>query len=213
MIACRFRNRPHLFRNRREFRGRRVQSGQALGECVIQRGPEIVRTKLLVIAVIVVASAVPAMAQERREIPEFRTYGEPASNMQVAAIETALRRFRESWASQDAAAFMALHSDDTEWINAYARIFRGAEPLGDFIENRLFPAFGPLVSREEIADMRPISIRYLSGESVVVHLYTDGSRGQSRNEGEEYRRTHVHLVLDRRGDEWQIVHTVIMDAR
>jgi ketosteroid isomerase-like protein len=170
-------------------------------------------TKPVLISVLVVVLAVPGMAQERREVPEFRTYGEPASNLQVAAIETALRRYRESWASQNTAAFMALHSDDTEWINAYARIFRGVEPLSDFIENRLFPAFSSLVSREEIANMRPISIRYLSGESVVVHLYTDGSRGQSRNEAEEYRRTHVHLVFDRRGDEWQIVHTVIMDAR
>ena len=171
------------------------------------------RTRSLLFATMLIVFAVPAAAQERRAVPEFRTYGEPASAIQVAAIDTALQRFRESWASQDTAAFMALHSEDTEWINAYARIFRGTGPLGDFIEKQLFPAFSSAVSKEEITNLRPISIRYLSGESVVVHLYTEGSRGPSRNEGEEYRRTHVHLVFDRRGDEWRIVHTVIMDAR
>jgi hypothetical protein len=46
-----------------------------------------------------------------------------------------------------------------------------------------------------------------------VHLYTDGQRGESRNEGEQLRRTHIHLVLERKVRDWKIVHTAIMDAR
>jgi hypothetical protein len=44
-------------------------------------------------------------------------------------------------------------------------------------------------------------------------LYTDGQRGASRNAGEDRRRTHVHLVLERQDAGWKIVHTAIMDAR
>ncbi len=156
--------------------------------------------------------ALPAEAQERRQIPVFRTYGEPASTEDAAAIQTFLEQYKDAWARQDTDAFIALHAEDIEWINAYARLFQGAAPLADFIDSRLFPAFDPDVSKQEVANMRTISIRYL-GTAAVVHMYTDGERGLSRNEGEDMRRTHLHLVLAKQRNAWKVVHTAIMDAR
>lgn len=108
---------------------------------------------------------------------------------------------------------IALHSDDTEWINAYARLFQGAAPLADFLRNRLFPAFSPEVSQQEAANMKTISIRYLGSDAAVVHTYTEGNRGASRNANEDVRRTHIHLVLGKVGTDWRVAHTAIMDAR
>jgi hypothetical protein len=61
--------------------------------------------------------------------------------------------------------------------------------------------------------MQTISIRYLGEDAAVVHMYTEGQRGASRNEGEEVRRTHLHLVLAKQTAAWKVVHTAIMDAR
>ncbi|MGH7483467.1 MAG: YybH family protein [Longimicrobiales bacterium] len=157
-------------------------------------------------------TALPATGQERREVPEFRTYGEPKSPEIAAAIDDLIRDFKDAWSRQDTDALIELHADDVELINAYARIFQGAEPLAHFLEHRLFPNFSPEVSRQEVANMKMISIRYLPG-AAVVHMYTDGERGSSRNEGEVMRRTHIHLVLVEQSDAWRIVHTAIMDAR
>ena len=61
--------------------------------------------------------------------------------------------------------------------------------------------------------MRTISLRYVGDDAAVVHMYTEGRRGESWNEGEDVRRTHVHLVLAKRNAAWKVVHTAIMDAR
>jgi len=152
-------------------------------------------------------------AQERREVPDFRSYGDPASNSDAAAIDKLIQTYKDSWATQNTEAFMRLHTEDTEWINAYARLFQDAASLGNFVEQRLFPNFDSAVSRQEIANMKLISIRYLGDDAAVVHMYTDGARGASRNEGEELRRTHIHLVLTKQQADWRIAHTAIMDAR
>lgn len=173
------------------------------------------RVRLAVcVALVALLGAVPATAQERREVPDtVRYYGEPASEADRAAIDTLLEEYRSTWARHDARAWIALHAADTEWINAYARLFQGAEPLAEFAEQRLFPAFDASVSSRESAAMRLISVRYLGDDAAVLHLYTDSPRGSSRNAGEDLRRTHLHLVLAKTGDAWRIVHTAIMDAR
>ena len=155
----------------------------------------------------------PASAQERRQIPEFRSFGEPGDNAEAGSLDEFLAAFRQAWAAQDTEDLMALHADDAEWINAYARIFRGTEALGNFLEHRLFPHFDPSVSSMEMANLTPISVRYLGDDVIVLHLYTDGNRGPSRTEGHELRRTHLHLILEWQESDWQIVHTAIMDAR
>jgi uncharacterized protein (TIGR02246 family) len=158
--------------------------------------------------------AVPGAAQERRHIPtDVRTYGEPASAADRSAIDALIRQYRDAWSRQDTQAWVSLHSDDTEWINAYARMFQGSAPLAEFIEHKLFPEFDPSVSKREAANMRMISIRYMGDDAAVVHMYTESPRGPSRTEGEDLRRTHFHLVLSESGEEWRIVHTAIMDAR
>ena len=168
---------------------------------------------LLVALLAAFLMAAPSLAQERRQVPAFTTYGQPASVADAAAIDTAVARYKQAWGRQDVTALMALHAEDTEWINAYARIFRGREALGAFLRHRLFPAFDPAVSKREAANMRTISTRYLGDDTAVVHLYTDGDRGASRNAGEDLRRTHFHLVLGKDDEGWQIAHTAIMDAR
>jgi uncharacterized protein (TIGR02246 family) len=160
-----------------------------------------------------ISGAASVLAQERREVPEFQIYGKPASAEDERAIDALIRNFKDAWGRQDTAALVALHADDVEWINAYARLIQGAEPLGRFLKERLFPAFDPAISRQEAANMKAISIRFLGGNAAVVHLYTDGKRGPSRNANEEARRTHMHLVLERQESGWRIVHTAIMDAR
>lgn len=160
-----------------------------------------------------ISGAASVLAQERREVPEFRTYGKPASTEDERAVNALIRNFKDAWGRQDTAALVALHSDDVEWINAYARLIQGAEPLGRFLKERLFPAFDPAISRQEAVNMKTISNRFIGGDAAVVHLYTDGQRGPSRNANEETRRTHMHLVLERQESGWRIVHTAIMDAR
>lgn len=158
-------------------------------------------------------AATSAFAQERREVPEFRTYGTPSSQAAAQSIDALIESYKNAWGRQDADALVALHADDVEWINAYARMFQGAEPLRTFLKQRLFPAFDASVSRQEAASMKTISIRYMGDDAAVVHLYTDGQRGPSRNEGETLRRTHLHLVLEKQSAGWKVAHTAIMDAR
>ena len=69
-----------------------------------------------------VTAAPSAGAQERREVPGFAVFGEAAPGAR-AEIDAFIAAFKSAWSSQDAAALAALHTADTEWINAYARIF------------------------------------------------------------------------------------------
>ncbi len=151
-------------------------------------------------------------AAERREVLESIEFGNPtdSSRQQVGAL---LDSFRATWAAQDTEAHMALFAEDAEWINAYARMFRGKEDLTVFLKERLFPNFDPRVSLEEMQNSRLVSIRYLGEDAAVVHLATDGSRGDSAIAGQSLRRTHIHLVAERLDGQWLIVHTAIMDAR
>lgn len=166
----------------------------------------------LVLCFAVIGSA-GVLAQERREIPAFRSYGKPASAEDKRAVDELIRNFKDAWGRQDTAKLIALHADDVEWINAYARLIQGAEPLGRFLGERLFPAFDPKVSQQEASSMKVISRRFMGDDAAVVHLYTDGQRGPSRNANEQTRRTHLHLVIERQESGWRIVHTAIMDAR
>ncbi len=114
-----------------------------------------------------ISGAASVLAQERREVPEFRTCGKPASAEDARAVDALIRNFKDAWGRQDTAALVALHADDVEWINAYARLIQGAEPLGRFLRGRLFPAFDPAISRQEAADMKATSIRFLGGNAAV----------------------------------------------
>jgi len=167
----------------------------------------------LCIFAIALFSAPPGFAQERRQVPEERVFGTPASLEAAATLMAAFDTYKQAWGAEDTAALMALHAADTEWINAYARMFRGTEALSAFLENRLFPEFSPETSKREAENMTLISIRYIGDDSAVIHLYTDGDRGPSATKDHELRRTHIHLVWENRNGAWKIVHTAIMDAR
>lgn len=167
-------------------------------------------TALASLLTLICSGIVPA--QERREVPPRRVYGEPLPADRMA-VETLFEEYKDAWFRQDTDAYIALHAQDTEWINAYARMFQSADSLADFIEDRLFPAFDSRTSRQEIRNMHTISIRYLGDDAAVIHAYTEGERGPSRNEDEALRRTHVHLVLGKQDGTWKVAHTAIMDAR
>lgn len=156
-------------------------------------------------------SASTGLAQERGEVPAFRAFA--CGPGTVARLDAWVERYKAAWANQDAAAVTALHAPDTEWINAYGRQFQNAADMGAFLKQRLFPAFDPAIAREEAAAMRKVSYRCLGEDVAVLHLYAEGRRGPSRNAGEDLRRTHRHLVLGRKGGDWRIVHTAVMDVR
>lgn len=170
------------------------------------------RTSMIALLLATIISS-PSFAQDRREVPAYRTYGAPVSETHAKEIDALLASFKSAWGEQDTPALLSLHAGNTEWINAYARMFQGSEPLGRFLTDDLFPAFDPAVSIREMENMHSVSLRYLGDDAAVLHLYTDGDRGPSRNEGEVLRRTHIHLVLEKQSDGWRIVHTAIMDAR
>jgi uncharacterized protein (TIGR02246 family) len=172
-------------------------------------------TKSAFCAILALSAALltAAHGQERREVPEFRVFGTAERRAASAEIHALIESYKAAWRSQDAGALASIHAEDVEWINAYARMFRGREALAHFLEHRLFPAFDPNVSAQESMNMKLISIRHVSDDAAVVHLYTDGARGSSRNDDETLRRTHIHLVLGREGERWTIVHCAIMDAR
>lgn len=153
------------------------------------------------------------LAAERREVAPFTVFGTPESSEQQQAVEDLLEAFKETWATQNVQAHLALFATDAEWINAYARMFRGTTELEIFLRDQLFPAFDSRVSQEEIRNANLISIRYLGDDAAVLHLYTDGSRGESAIPERELRRTHIHLVFAKVEAQWMIAHTTIMDAR
>lgn len=155
----------------------------------------------------------PATAAERREVAPYQQFGEPENESQRAAVENLLEAFKRTWAAQDVAAHIELFADDAEWINAYARMFRGTAELEVFLRERLFPAFDSRVSQQEIRNANLLSIRYMGDDAAVLHLYTDGARGESAVPGQALRRTHIHLVFVKTGENWKIAHTAIMDAR
>jgi uncharacterized protein (TIGR02246 family) len=161
-----------------------------------------------------VALAVPAHAQERRQIPETAVFGEPASEADAAAIETFIADYRAAWAVEDAGALAAMHVEDIEWINAFGRILRGREALRAFMAEQMFPGFSSEVSRQDAASFRLISTRHLGDDAAVVHVYGDSPRGASRNDGENLRRVHLHFVLEKQEDgAWRAAHMAIMDVR
>lgn len=155
----------------------------------------------------------PAFADQRLQVPDYQEFGAPASKADAIAVNQLLANFKKAWGEQDTAALMTLYADDIEWINAYARMFRGHEHLSLFLENVLFPRFHESVSKKEIANMKPISLRYLGGDVAVFHGYTDGNRGKSTIKGRKYRRTHFHFVMHKREGQWLFVHKTISDAR
>jgi uncharacterized protein (TIGR02246 family) len=167
---------------------------------------------LLILAAALILPAPSVAAQDRREVPDFAVFGEVGPE-RLTQVQDFIDAFKAAWSTQDAATLAGLHTADTEWINAYARMFRGRDALETFLRDRLFPEFNPAVSVEETLNMRTISIRFIGDDAAVVHMYTDGHRGASRNAGADARRTHLHLVLAGTPGGWRIAHTAIMDAR
>ncbi|WP_395373890.1 DUF4440 domain-containing protein [Marinicella sp. W31] len=166
----------------------------------------------LVLSLILALFTSTTQAEERRHIPEYKVYG-TTNKQNQQDLDTFLKKYKSAWANQDTEKLMQLHVPNTEWINAYARIFQNRTGLGEFLRDRLFPNFRAQVSIQEMGKLKRISTRFLGENVAVLHMYTDGNRGESRNSGESHRRTHLHLVLQKTKKGWQVAHTAIMDAR
>lgn len=145
------------------------------------------------------------VAQERGEIPPLEHFGGEVD----ATLSDFIVQYERAWRSLDAEYFANLHSEDTEWTNAFARIFRTRNNLAAFLKNRLFPQFKTLLKSQSSITLQTISTRSVSESAAVAHLYTDLDFANS----ETPRRVHFHLVLERQNDQWKIVHTAIMDPR
>ncbi|MEL6362897.1 MAG: DUF4440 domain-containing protein [Pseudomonadota bacterium] len=164
-----------------------------------------------------VASAPLAHAQERWSTPSYEVFGEAPSPGDEAAINDLLEAFKAAWRSEDGGRLAALHTDDVEWTNAFARIIRTSAALEDFTSGRMFPGFASETSEAEIENMELVSLRFVGNEAAVVHFYTDSPRGVNV-ETQRLRRVHMHFVLakqsgDGTGPVWKIAHAVFMDAR
>lgn len=168
------------------------------------------------------AQAQESVTAEYAPLPEYRVFGEPATTSDEAAIAELIRRFGMAWGSSDVEGTVAAYTDDAEWTNAFADVYRGHDELkGQFA--RLFKRFesGPSGSSDpsETESPRPemkrgrVSLRYLGDDAAVLHSYTESGWGVNR-EGEGPRRVHVTYVLEKQPDgAWLIAHQMIMDAR
>ena len=152
-----------------------------------------------------------AHAQQRGEIPEYRVFGEAQNLREAEQIALLVRDYQSGWEELNAEKLTALHTSDTEWTNAFARMFQDRKSLGTFLESRLFPQFEKVFSEKETLTIEPVSLRYLGTDAAVIHLYTELRIDPSKPEAT--RKTHFHLVAQQIDSTWKIAHTAIMDAR
>jgi len=168
------------------------------------------------------AQAEVIVKDEYAPLPEFRVFGKPAAVSDEAAISDLMRRFGQAWGTQDVDSAVAAYTDDAEWINAFADVYRGHEELrGQF--TRLFERFESGEDEAEGAEgnkaQRPamkrgqLSLRYIGDDAAVVHSYTESDWGVSRDDS-GLRRVHITFVLEKQqAGNWLIAHQMIMDAR
>lgn len=166
------------------------------------------------LAAIALCAAAGAGAQERWAVPEYRVVGQAASEADARALDALLARYRAAWSAQDADALAALHTPDTEWTNAFARIIQGNDALRAFLGERMFPGFPREVSEAEAESLTPISLRFMGDDAAIWHIYATSRRNGGRDDPEAARRVHFHLVAAKGEDQtWRIAHTAIFDAR
>jgi ketosteroid isomerase-like protein len=182
----------------------------------------IVAIAVIAVAVVNDVQAQETVAADYAPLPEFRVFGQPAAASDEAAIAELMRRFGAEWGSADVEGAVATYTEDAEWTNAFADVYRGHDALRQQF-TQLFERFesgsmqgaGPgdkEASRPELKRGR-VSLRYLGDDAAVVHTYTESDWGVNR-EGEGLRRVHVTFVLEKQQDgRWLIAHQMIMDAR
>lgn len=166
------------------------------------------------------AAGQEATQGEYAPLPEFRTFGKPASEADATAISALMSRFSSSWARQDVDAVVAAYAEDAEWVNAFGMVYRGHTELRERFQSlfQRFPAPRSADTAKETSSQsdgqppRQVSLRYIGSEAAVVHIFTESSWGPSRD-GSDVRRVLVTYVLGKRGGVWKIVHQMIMDVR
>ncbi len=152
-----------------------------------------------------------AHAQQRGEIPEYKVFGAAQNQQEAEQIARLVNDYQSAWSELDAQKLIALHTSNTEWTNAFARMFQDSKSLEAFLEKRLFPQFKQMFSKNQTLTFKPVSLRYLGTDAAVIHLYIEFQTDSSRPE--IIRRTHFHLVAQQIGPTWKIAHTSIMDPR
>lgn len=171
---------------------------------------------LLLLATLMCLGSIPCLAQDspsdvRQELPEYRVFGEAASAGDEEAIAEVMGRLGEAWGSSDPTGVAEVYAADAEWTNAFGVVVRGREALGDYL-GWLFAQDSDTISAAESASYRRVSLRYVGKDVAIVHGVTRSNRSGARS-GEGERRVHNTYVLAKKGDDWRIVHHMIMDAR
>lgn len=155
-------------------------------------------------------------------IPEYRVFGMPPSRSDEAAIYETMQSFGIAWGTQDVEGAVAAYTEDAEWTNAFADVYRGHDEIRAQFA-RLFARFesdqDEAVEAEDSEDSEPtmkrgqISLRYIGPDAAVAHSYTESDWGMNRDGG-GLRRVHITFVLEKQEDgQWLIAHQMIMDAR
>ena len=173
------------------------------------------KSALLSVLLIPMASICEVRAQETltpyEELPEFETIGEPASEGDFTAIRDVLMKGGAAWGQGDATTLASFYSEDAEWMNAFGQIRRGSEAIEDYLGD-LFEDQDEEMAEFEEQSGAAISLRYIGDDVAIFHAVTRSTR-MGALEGAEERRVHSTQVLEKRGDEWVIVHEHISDAR
>lgn len=143
--------------------------------------------------------------------PEYKVYGQPASQQDAEAISALMRAFGQARGTNDAKGAAAAFSNDVEWTNAFGDVVRGSDNLEKFL-TWLFAGDELGTTQGEGSNYKPISIRYLGDDAAVIHGMTQSTRGPARS-GEGPRRVHLTWVVAKENDQWRIVHQQITDAR
>jgi uncharacterized protein (TIGR02246 family) len=144
-------------------------------------------------------------------LPEYRVFGEPATESDAEQIDDLMRRFGKAWGSGNVDELVDTFAPDAEFTNAFGVVLRGHDELRSFLTG-MFERWDSEVSSGEQTSRGGISRRYLGSDTVVLHSYTESRRGENRD-GSGARRVQVTIVLVKTDGNWKIAHQMIMDTR
>lgn len=181
--------------------------------------------KRLVLVAVLFFSAASTYGQEPplgdyAPLPEYRTFGTPASEADANAISALMSNYSAAWTRQDVDAVVAVYAEDAEWVNAFGMVYRGHNELRERFKQlfQRFPAPPSAKAAKEAASNQDgpppgrVSLRYIGSNAAVVHTFTE-SRWAGGRDGTDVRRVLVTFVLQKHAGTWKIAHQMIMDVR
>jgi len=181
--------------------------------------------RLIYIAILLFISLPSTLAQEatdslRANYPDYKVYGNPASNKEEAVWKI-MEKYDEGWRTGDTELAASCLAIDAEWTNAFGNTKRGREDIHKYFQ-WLFKKFNlgkdaasteneRTDDKEKSRGEDTISVRHLGDDVAVLHGIGFTTMGNSPEQG--IRKMHVTTVLARQNGKWEIVHQMIMDER